>query len=111
MQINDNACLEMRNDPPHKGLRPSANYLLSSLAQVFGPQGVGVILTGMGDDGVDGIDLLHKAGGLTIAQDEQSCVVFGMPREAIERRAVDYVMGIERIGPTLLQLAIPAMGN
>ena len=111
MQINDNACLNMVNEPPYKGLRPSANYLLSSLARVFGPQGAGVILTGMGDDGVEGMDLLHRAGGLTIAQDEQTCVVFGMPREAIERRAVDYVMGIERIGPALLQLAVPATGN
>lgn len=111
MQINDHACLEMIKDPPYKGLRPSANYTLSSLAAIYGPQSVGVILTGMGDDGVDGMENIHKAGGLTIAQDEQTCVVFGMPREAIERRAVDYVMPIERIGTALQQLAVPAAGR
>jgi two-component system chemotaxis response regulator CheB len=62
---------------------------------------MGIILTGMGDDGVDGLEALHLTGGLTIAQDEQSCVVYGMPREAIARNAVDRVLSLDQIAVTL----------
>jgi len=70
---------------------PSANVLLSSVAAAYGKDSVGVLLTGMGDDGADGMVRIHDAGGITIAESEQTAVVFGMPREAIERGAVDIV--------------------
>jgi two-component system chemotaxis response regulator CheB len=105
IQFNKHGLVELYKGQPYKGLRPSANYLFHSLARVYGARAVGVILTGMGDDGVDGIEALHGAGGLTLAQDEQSCVVFGMPREAIVRRAIDRVLGLGQIATVLNALA------
>lgn len=104
LQINLNGLIELIREPQYRGLRPSANYLFNSLANIYGRHAVGVILTGMGDDGVDGLDKLHRAGGLTIAQDEKSCVVYGMPRAAVERQAVDQVLPPDQIALSLIQL-------
>jgi two-component system chemotaxis response regulator CheB len=71
---------------------PSADTLLSSLASVYGPKCVGALLTGMGSDGAAGLLEIRRAGGFTLAQDEETCVVFGMPREAVRRGAVDRSM-------------------
>jgi two-component system chemotaxis response regulator CheB len=82
-------------------MRPSANFLFRSLAQAYGPRAAGLILTGMGDDGVDGLVELHTAGGVTIAQDEDSCIVYGMPREAVARRAIDHILALEQVASAL----------
>jgi two-component system chemotaxis response regulator CheB len=105
LQVNAQGVLELSKASPYKGLRPSANHLFRSLAHAYGPRAVGVILTGMGDDGVEGLAALHRAGGLTVAQGEESCVVYGMPREAVARRAVDRVLALEQIAVLLNQLA------
>jgi len=104
LQINPRGLIELSKDDPYKGLRPSANYLFHSLARAFGPRAVGIVLTGMGDDGAEGLDALHRAGGLTLAQDEASCVVFGMPLEAVRRNAVDRVLDPSQIALTLSHL-------
>jgi two-component system chemotaxis response regulator CheB len=70
---------------------------------------MGIILTGMGDDGAEGLEMLHKAGGLTIAQEEQSCVVYGMPCEAVLRNAVDRILTPEQISNLLVSL--PAVAH
>jgi two-component system chemotaxis response regulator CheB len=101
MQVNLQGIVELVKEPPYKGLRPSANYLFASLARTFGPQAIGIILTGMGDDGVDGLEALHLTGGLTLAQDEPSCVVYGMPREAVARNAVDRVLPLDQMALAL----------
>jgi two-component system, chemotaxis family, protein-glutamate methylesterase/glutaminase len=101
LEVNVQGVVELSKQPVYRGLRPSANYLFQSLARAYGARAAGVILTGMGDDGCDGLETLHAAGGLTIAQDEQNCVVFGMPREAIARHAVDYVLPLDQIAPLL----------
>lgn len=85
--------------------RPSVNVLFHSVARVAGPRAVGLILTGMGDDGVEGLAAMKDAGSATVAQDEASCVVFGMPRAAIERVGVDRVVSLSRIPAALLTLA------
>jgi two-component system chemotaxis response regulator CheB len=85
--------------------RPSVDVLFRSAAQVAGPKAVGVILTGMGDDGAQGMLELKQAGAFTIAQDEDSCVVFGMPREAIELGAVDEVLPLGRIPAAMVRRA------
>lgn len=103
LQVTGPGVVALSKQPPYHGLRPSASYLFQSLAQAYGAHAAGVILTGMGDDGCDGLETLHAAGGLTIAQNEQSCVVFGMPREAIARDAVDYVLPLDQIAPLLNQ--------
>ena len=72
--------------------RPSADVLFRSVAEAVGAPALGVIMTGMGDDGARGLAAMQAAGAVTLAQDEESCVVFGMPREAIARGAVDEVV-------------------
>ncbi len=101
VRVNAKGIIELYKGTPYKGLRPSANDLFHSLARTYGPQAVGVVLTGMGDDGVEGLLALRQAGGLTLAQDEQSCVVYGMPREAVARDAVDQVLSLDQIAPAL----------
>jgi two-component system chemotaxis response regulator CheB len=82
--------------------RPSVNVLFRSVAAAAGPNAVGALLTGMGDDGADGLLEMKRAGARTIAQDEATSVVFGMPKEAIARRAVDQVAALSRIPYLLL---------
>jgi two-component system chemotaxis response regulator CheB len=82
--------------------RPSVDVLFRSTAQSAGPNALGVIMTGMGSDGADGLLEMHQAGAVTLAQDEASCVVFGMPREAINRGAVDHVVPLERMAASIL---------
>jgi len=86
--------------------RPSVDVLFRSVAISVGPEAVGVIMTGMGDDGAEGLCEMKEAGATTIAQDEASCVVFGMPKEAISRGAVDAVMPLEQIARAVLSLQI-----
>lgn len=84
--------------------RPSCNALLSSIAETYRDRAVGVILSGMGSDGVEGMGAIKVAGGITIAQDGQSSVVYGMNRLAIEGGHIDKVMPVSHIPDVLLQL-------
>ncbi len=83
------------------GHRPSADVLFTSVAAEYGENSFGVIMTGMGDDGAEGIGRIKASGGMTIAQDEESCIVFGMPKAAIERGYIDSIASLEDI-PNLL---------
>ena len=83
------------------GHRPSVEVLFRSLAQEYGPQGVAVIMTGMGEDGADALGVVKGAGGVTIAQSEDSCVVYGMPRAAIERGHATRVVSLDAMANTL----------
>lgn len=80
-----------------KSHKPSADILFSSIAEACGKDAIGIIMTGMGSDGSDGILEMKRNGAITIAQDEKSCVVFGMPKAAIEKGAVEFVMSPEEI--------------
>ena len=90
--------------------RPSVDVLFRSAARAAGPNAVGIIMTGMGDDGADGLLEMKQAGAATIAQDEATCVVFGMPKEAIDRGAVDEVVPLPQIPQRLLWLASLPVG-
>jgi two-component system chemotaxis response regulator CheB len=83
--------------------RPSVDVLFRSAARFAGANALGVIMTGMGDDGARGLCEMHEAGATTIAQDEASCVVFGMPKEAIARGAADRILPLDQIGPGLMR--------
>ena len=84
--------------------RPSVDVLFRSVAQNVGANAVGVILTGMGDDGARGLKEIHETGAKTIAQDEHTCVVWGMPAEAVKRGGVDFVLPLHDIGSKLISL-------
>ena len=84
---------------------PSINTMFHSVAEHYGSRAIGILLTGMGDDGAMGMKYLHAKGGLTIAQNEASCVLYGMPRAAVELNAVRKVMDIAEIGSYLRRLA------
>jgi len=85
--------------------RPSVDVLFQSVAAEAGPKSVGVILTGMGSDGADGLLAMRRAGARTLAQDEASCVVFGMPREAIERGAAERILPLDRIASHVIEMS------
>ncbi len=86
--------------------RPSVEVLFRSVAKAAGGNAVGVLLTGMGHDGAHGLLEMKKSGAKTIAQDEKSCVVFGMPREAIEIGAADKVLSLDKIAEEMLKMAM-----
>ena len=91
----------LSDDPPVNGHRPSADVMFKSVAEEFGEQAIGVLMTGMGEDGANGLGQMKAAGALTIAQGEQSCVVFGMPKAAIERGHAMRVVELEALPATL----------
>jgi two-component system chemotaxis response regulator CheB len=95
--------VELNDEAPVCRHRPSVDVLFHSVAHLMGPNAVGVLLTGMGADGADGLLAMKRAGAPTIAQDEATSVVFGMPKEAIDRGAVDVVLPLPRIAAGILQ--------
>ncbi len=92
----------LSDDPRVNGHRPSADVLFSSAAEEFGPKAVAVLMTGMGDDGAQGLGAVKAAGGLTIAQSEESCIVFGMPKAAIDRGYAVRVVALDALAHTLM---------
>jgi two-component system, chemotaxis family, protein-glutamate methylesterase/glutaminase len=107
LEIDDSGAFRCSSALPFGGHRPSIDIAFSSLARRYGADAVGVLLTGMGQDGAQGMLDIARAGGLTIAQDEESSVVFGMPKRAIELGAVRHVLPLQQIGPVLCDIAIP----
>jgi two-component system, chemotaxis family, protein-glutamate methylesterase/glutaminase len=87
------------------GHMPSGTVLLESAAKAYGRRTLGLILTGMGEDGADGMLAIKQAGGLTLAQNEESCVVFGMPGTSVARKAVDHLVHGDDIAGALVRLA------
>lgn len=101
----------LSEEPRVNGHRPSADVLFKSVAEEFGPRGVGVIMTGMGDDGAHALGLIKAAGGTTIAQSEQSCVVFGMPKAAIERGHAMQIVDLQQMASTLRAMCSERAGS
>ena len=96
--------VEVKDGPLVSRHRPSVDVLFRSAAQYAGKNAIGVIMTGMGDDGARGMEEMKNVGAINIAQDEASCVVFGMPQEAIKRNAVDYVTPLDKISRQVFKL-------
>jgi two-component system, chemotaxis family, protein-glutamate methylesterase/glutaminase len=95
--------VRLTDDPPENGCKPAVDYLFRSVALHFPGRSIAAILTGMGNDGTAGLRMLKRGGCFTIAQDEASCVVFGMPREAILAGVVDVVAPLDRIAATVVR--------
>jgi two-component system chemotaxis response regulator CheB len=97
--------LRLDDGPERHSCKPSVDVLLHSLARDLGPAALGCILTGMGRDGAEGLLALRRAGGTTLAQDEATSVVYGMPREAVLLGAAERVLPLPEIGPALVEAA------
>ena len=93
----------INDDPPENACRPSVDYLFRSVALHFPGRSIAAILTGMGNDGAEGVRILKRSGSFNIAQDEASCVVFGMPKEAILAGVIDTVVPLDRIADTIVR--------
>jgi two-component system chemotaxis response regulator CheB len=100
----------LTDDPPENGCRPAVDYLFRSAALHFPGRSIAAILTGMGNDGTAGLRMLKRGGCFSIAQDEASCVVFGMPKEAIQAGVVDTVAPLEMIGAAIVNSVREARG-
>ncbi len=103
--VSGRSRIRVVNDAPVEGFKPSGSYLFGSIARAFKGEALAVILTGMGNDGTEGLRSLREAGGKAIAQDEESSVVFGMPKSAIGAGLVDFVLPLESIGGKIVALA------
>ncbi|MDZ7968775.1 MAG: chemotaxis-specific protein-glutamate methyltransferase CheB [Nostoc sp. DedSLP03] len=102
LQLDTQGRLTTVSTPAVSGHRPSVTALFQAVATCYPRSAVGILLTGMGRDGADGLQAIAQAGGTTIAQDEQTCVVFGMPKEAIALGAAQHILAIGEIAPMLL---------
>ena len=100
--VNEDGTVRLNKALPIAGHRPSAELLFKSVATSCGRRAIGVILTGMGSDGAAGLKWLRERGGHTIAQNEASSIIFGMPRAAIEQEAAEVVLSLEAISPQLM---------
>ena len=97
MLVTKSGKINLATSPPVNYVRPSADVMMKSTAKTYASKNIGVILTGMGTDGAKGIEAIKKKGGVTIAQDKKTCVVFGMPDAAIKTGCVDFVTPLECI--------------
>jgi len=97
--------VDIVDGPPVNRHKPSVDVLFKSVAQVAGANALGIIMTGMGDDGARGMLEMHDVGAYTVAQNEESCVVFGMPKEAIKLNAMDIDMPLQNIAGEILRFS------
>jgi len=98
-----NIVVKLNQDPPVGGHRPAVDPMMESVAHIFGSKAIGVILTGMGNDGAKGIQAIKRQNGRTIAEDQSTAVVFGMPKAAIEMGVVDKVVPITNVADEILK--------
>ncbi|MFZ5445757.1 MAG: CheB methylesterase domain-containing protein, partial [Myxococcota bacterium] len=103
MLVQPSGVLRLDDGAPVGGFKPSCDLLLKSVAQSFSSRAVGVVLTGMGRDGAQGLKAIREAGGHTIAQDEATSVVFGMPGAAVALGAAERVLPLDEIGDQLVR--------
>ncbi len=111
LSVSSRGRFEACSDSPRCRHRPSIDVLFKSAARSYGSSAMGVLLTGMGRDGAEGLKAIRQAGGITLAQDEASCVVFGMPKAAIEIGAVQRILSTREIAQALLNAAGTVAGN
>ena len=95
--------VEIKDGPLVNRFRPSVDVLFRSVARYAGKNAMGVIMTGMGDDGARGLKEMHDAGAFTLAQDEATCVVYGMPKEAVKHGGVDQVLPLTALAGSIMK--------
>lgn len=104
MKVERDRKVVLTQDKPENGLRPSVSYLFRSVANIYGANAVGVLLSGMGKDGAEELKLMKEKGAITVAQDKESSVVHGMPGEAIKLGAATYVLSPDKVVSLLVNL-------
>ena len=92
----------LTDEPKVNGHRPSVDVMFRSLAAELGPSSLGVLMTGMGDDGAEGLGEMKRNGAMTIAQDEESSVIYGMPRAAVERGYATRIVSLDALPNALM---------
>lgn len=97
--------IRITDDPPENSCKPSVDYLFRSIAQHYVGRSAGVIMTGMGSDGYSGLSLMKRNGATIIAQDEESCIVYGMPKKAIDNGIVDVIAPLDQIASEICHVA------
>jgi len=102
--IKKDGRIRLTKEPMEDGFCPSASYLFQSVAEAYGRSAIGILLTGMGRDGAAGLKRLREVGGVTVAQDEESSVIFGMPGEAVRLGAAEHVLSPEEISVMIRSL-------
>jgi two-component system, chemotaxis family, protein-glutamate methylesterase/glutaminase len=103
-KMGESVCVQLSDAPPENQFKPSVDVLFRSAANCFGKGLISVVLTGMLNDGAQGAGVVNRSGGIVVAQDEATSVVWGMPRAAIETGVVDLVLPLQDIGPAVLKL-------
>jgi two-component system chemotaxis response regulator CheB len=101
LEIHRGHLICLATTPPERGLRPAVGHLFRSMAKTYGAHGMGIILTGMGRDGVEDLLLMKQSGALTVAQDKESSLLFGMPKEAIAIGAAQRILSLQQIAELL----------
>jgi two-component system chemotaxis response regulator CheB len=104
LQFEGTGRVRLSDEPPVHGVRPSVDVTLASLTRIYGGRTVAVLLTGMGKDGARGLKAVRDLGGTTLAEDESTCVVYGMPKAAVELRAVEHLLPLPQIGGAIGQI-------
>lgn len=107
LHVGPGGYFTLSSGPPISYVRPSATPLFESIAKAYGSSAIGVVMTGMGADGAVGLKLLHDRGGLVLAQDAATSVVYGMAKAAVELGAVDEELPLQALGPRLLEVILP----
>lgn len=101
----------LNDDPPLWGVRPAADVMMRSVSAVYGARGIGVVLTGMGRDGALGAKAIQQAGGICLAQDEATCVIYGMPRAAVEAGAVAQVVPLQEMAGAIGRVVVKRLAE
>jgi two-component system, chemotaxis family, protein-glutamate methylesterase/glutaminase len=101
MGVSRGSKIILSDQPPENGLKPSVSYLFRSVAETFGPNALGALLTGMGKDGADGLKTMKDKEAYTVVQSKESCIIFGMPAEALCIGAADQALSPEQISEIL----------
>jgi two-component system chemotaxis response regulator CheB len=104
LEVADGGVLQLTDGAPVNGCRPSADVTMASAARVFGRRAIGLVMTGMGKDGAAGLGSIKHADGITLAQDQATSVIFGMPKAAIDAGVVDEVLSLDDIARRLQEL-------
>jgi two-component system chemotaxis response regulator CheB len=101
LEFDEHGTVHIVDGPEVNGVRPAADVTMLSAAKAFGRRSIGVVMTGMGKDGAAGVAAIKQAGGATLAQDKDSCIIYGMPRAAVETGQIDQIVSLDKLADAI----------